>query len=324
MTKATIAARAADSLGSISGADTAASEPQFADVPIRRIGTAFADYIQLAKPGIIFGNLVSVAGGFFLAAHGQFHLILLLKVFAGVSLVIAGGCAFNNVIDRDIDGKMKRTRKRVLAQGRVSPAMALIYGVALGAGGLGLLYGAVNPLSALLAAIGFVVYVGVYSFYLKRNSTYSTVVGSLSGAMPPVIGYVAISGHFDLGAALLLLTFSLWQMPHSYAIGILYRDDYAAASIPVLPVRHGLKTARRHILAYIAAFVAAASGLTVAGYTGYAYLAVAILGGAYWFSMALPVPEEGDVRRWARRLFGFSILIILALSLLMGIDYRVV
>jgi protoheme IX farnesyltransferase len=243
-------------------------------------------------------------------------------VYVGVSLVIASGCAFNNVIDRDIDTKMKRTRNRVLAQGTVSPSMALIYATLLGIAGLAYLYLLINPLSALLALIGFGVYVGLYSLYLKRHSTLSTVIGSLSGAMPPVIGYVAITGRFDLGAALLLLVFSLWQMPHSYAIGILYRDDYAAAGVPVLPVRHGVETAKTHMLAYIAAFAAAAAGLTVAGYTGDAYLIGMLLASSYWFVLGMAGwQQDVEIRSWARKMFGFSIVIVMLLSLLMGVDY---
>ncbi len=287
-----------------------------------RVRTTLGHYLQLTKPGIVFGNLVSVAGGFLLAARGHFSLPLLLAVLAGVALVIASACAFNNVVDRDIDATMKRTRGRVLVRGLVSPAAALVFAIMLGLAGIAVLAEAVSGLAAVLAAAGFAVYIGAYSLYLKRRSPLSTLVGSLSGAMPPVIGYCAVRGQLDAGAALLLLIFSLWQMPHSYAIGILYRDDYAAAGIPVFPVRHGVAATRRHILAYIAAFVPSSAALTLAGYTGYAYLAVVLAAGAYWFSLGLAGPRSGDDRAWARRMFLFSILIVLALNVMMGCNYR--
>ena len=258
MAKACIAARAETSLGPWPDIDASLSGRRPARRLFDRIRGAAALYVQISKPGIIFANLMSAAGGFLLAARGRPCPLLLLTAFAGVSLVIASACAFNNVIDRDIDAKMKRTRGRALARGAVSPGAALIYAALLGVAGIGVLARAANGLAAVLAAAGFVVYAGVYTLCLKRRSPLSAVVGSLAGATPPVIGYCAASGRFDLGAALLLLIFALWQMPHSYAIGILYRDDYAAAGVPVLPARHGAATAKRRILASIVAFALAA------------------------------------------------------------------
>ncbi|MDR3449140.1 MAG: heme o synthase [Alphaproteobacteria bacterium] len=278
-------------------------------------------YLQLTKPGIIFGNLVSTAGGFFLAARGNISLALLLATMAGVSLVIACGCVFNNYIDRDIDGEMKRTCNRALVQGLIAPSSALVYASILGIAGICVLYFAANPLSAALAVAGLIVYIGFYSLYMKRHSVMGTLVGSLSGAMPPVIGYCAVSDHFDMAAFLLLVIFSLWQMPHSYAIAILYLDDYAAAGIPVLPVKMGVPAAKRHIVLYTAAFSIAALLPTLAGYTGYVYLAGAGLLGGYWLHMALSGFRATDERGWARRMFLFSIIIVMALSLLLSVDF---
>jgi protoheme IX farnesyltransferase len=285
--------------------------------PERELGEA-GKYLQLTKPGIVFGNLVSVIGGFLMATRGAFDPGLFARATAGVSLVVACGCVFNNYIDRDIDLKMRRTQKRVLARGLVGTAPALLFGGALGLAGLALLASA-NILSAALGAVGLAIYVGLYSLYLKRRSPLQTLIGSLSGAMPPVIGYCAVSGQFDLGAVLLLLILSLWQMPHSYAIGIVYRDDYAAAGVPVLPVQAGIATARRHILLYIPAFTAAALMLTLCGYTGRAYLLVMTAVGALWMYIGLSTQKASD-RVWARRMFAFSILAIMVWSLMISID----
>lgn len=171
-------------------------------------------YLLVTKPGIIFGNMVSVIGGFLLAAQGNVDAFLMFATVVGVSLVVASGCVFNNYIDRDIDCLMERTKNRVLVQGLISPKITLIYATALGALGFALLYVFTNPQAVGFALLGFVVYVGVYSLYMKRKSVYGTLVGSLSGAAPPVIGYCAVSGQFDTGAMLLLVIFSLWQMPH--------------------------------------------------------------------------------------------------------------
>jgi len=280
-------------------------------------------FIQITKPGIIFGNVLSVAGGFFLASKGQIDFGIFLAAVIGTSLVVASGCVFNNCIDRDIDQKMERTKNRVLVQGLVSLRLALLYATILGVGGVGLLYTKTNPLAALLAVIGFVIYVGFYSLYFKRKSVHGTLIGSLSGAMPPVIGYCAVSNSFDFAALTLLVMFSLWQMPHSYAIAIFRFNDYLAAKIPVLPVERGIKVAKRHILLYILAFLVTTLMLTFGGYAGLNYLAVAAGMGMYWLYMAWKGYKAVDDTVWARKLFVFSIFTISALSFMMSVDFQV-
>jgi len=281
-------------------------------------------YLLITKPGIIFGNLIAVAGGYFLAAQGQIDLTLLLATVVGLSLVVASGCVMNNCIDRDIDGHMQRTRERVLVTGQISLLAAMTHGIVLGVAGFGLLWWFTTPIATLLAAFGYIIYVGFYSLWLKRTSVYGTLVGSLSGAMPPVVGYCAVTGQFDTGAALLLLIFCLWQMPHSYAIAIFRFDDYSAAGIPVLPVKEGIKVAKQHIVWYIVAFAAAALTLSLSGFAGYGYLVIALLVSIWWLVIALSgYKQEVDDRVWARKLFGFSIIAITALSLMMSIDFRV-
>ncbi|NKI74988.1 protoheme IX farnesyltransferase [Dickeya sp. CFBP 2040] len=278
-------------------------------------------YLQVTKPGIIFGNLISVIGGFLLAAKGAINYPLFAATLIGVSLVVASGCVFNNVIDRDIDKKMERTKNRVLVKGLIPLKNTLIYASLLGIAGFALLYLAANPLAMWLAVMGFVVYVGVYSLYMKRHSVYGTLIGSLSGAAPPVIGYCAVSNQFDAGALILLLIFSLWQMPHSYAIAIFRFKDYQAANIPVLPVVKGISVAKHHITLYILAFMIATLMLSLGGYAGYKYLVVAAAVSVWWLGMALSgYKRPNDDRVWAKKLFLFSIVAITSLSVMMSID----
>ncbi|MCL6404324.1 heme o synthase [Dickeya dadantii] len=278
-------------------------------------------YLQVTKPGIIFGNLISVIGGFLLAAKGTINYPLFVATLIGVSLVVASGCVFNNVIDRDIDKKMERTKNRVLVKGLIPLKNTLIYASLLGIAGFTLLYLAANPLAMWLAVMGFVVYVGVYSLYMKRHSVYGTLIGSLSGAAPPVIGYCAVSNQFDAGALILLLIFSLWQMPHSYAIAIFRFKDYQAANIPVLPVVKGISVAKHHITLYILAFMIATLMLSLGGYAGYKYLVVAAAVSVWWLGMALSgYKNPNDDRVWARKLFVFSIVAITSLSVMMSVD----
>ncbi|AYM89111.1 heme o synthase [Serratia sp. T13T92] len=278
-------------------------------------------YLQVTKPGIIFGNLISVVGGFLLASKGSIDYPLFLATLLGVSLVVASGCVFNNYIDRDIDKKMERTKNRVLVKGLIAPSVSLVYATLLGIAGFALLYIVANPLAMWLAVMGFVVYVGVYSLYMKRHSVYGTLIGSLSGAAPPVIGYCAVTNEFDAGALILLAIFSLWQMPHSYAIAIFRFKDYQAANIPVLPVVKGISVAKNHITLYILAFMIATLMLTLGGYAGYKYLIVAAAVSVWWLGMALRGYKAENDSVWARKLFVFSIVAITSLSVMMSIDF---
>jgi len=283
----------------------------------------FRRYLSVTKPGIIMGNLISGAGGFLLASRGDVDLWLMCATLIGLSLIIASGCAINNVIDRDIDVVMARTRKRVTVTGEMSAFSALSHGVVLGIVGFGLLIAYTTPVAALFGLFGYFIYVVVYSLYMKRKSVYGTFVGSLSGAVPPVVGYCAVTGQFDMGAVILLVMFSLWQMPHSYAIAIFRFKDYQAANIPVLPVSHGIDKAKQRIVIYIAVYALVVMLLPIAGFTGMAFMAVACITSFWWLLMALRgYRRDVDIVGWARRVFAFSIINITALSIAMALDYQ--
>ncbi|WP_218355039.1 heme o synthase [Alteromonas lipotrueiana] len=285
----------------------------------------FRRYLQVTKPGIIMGNLISVAGGFLLASRGEVDGLLMVATLVGLSLVVASGCAINNCIDRDIDARMQRTKTRVTVTGEMSVKAAFAHGVVLGIAGFALLAYFTNAVAVFFAALGYVVYVGVYSLYMKRNSVYGTLVGSLSGAVPPVVGYCAVTAQFDAGAAILLVMFSLWQMPHSYAIAIFRYKDYEAANIPVLPVAQGIEKAKLHIVLYIAVYALVTMLLPLSGYTGLGFMAVAATTSIWWLVMALRgYRNDVDETKWARQVFGFSILNITILSIAMAVDYHAV
>ncbi len=280
-------------------------------------------YASVTKPWVVLGNLLSVAGGFFLAAKGRVDVRLLLCAMAGTGLVIASGCVFNNWIDRDIDRKMIRTRERVLAKGRMSPRAAVVFAVALGLAGLALLWTTVNGLCVVIVAAGLAIYVVAYSFLFKRRSVHGALIGSLAGAAPPLAGYCAAAGRFDLGAVILLAIFSLWQMPHALAIAVSRLDDYTAAAIPMLPVQRGIPAARKQIAVYILAFTAAALALNLGGYAGYRYLAAAMASGLVWLGIAWWGYRNTDHNRWAKRLFIFSIVNITILCAMMAVDVTI-
>jgi len=279
------------------------------------------NYLLVTKPRLVAANLISAAGGFFLAAQGHVSAALFLSLMAGMSCIVASGCVLNNCIDRHIDRNMARTRGRALATGAISLRGSILYAAVLGLSGAATLFVGTNVLCAVIALLGFSVYVCVYSLYLKRNSAYSTVIGSLAGAAPPLAAYCAVRNDFDLGALTVLAIFSLWQIPHSYAITIFRYNDYAAAGIPVMPVKAGIPATRKHIVWHIAAFVLAAQLLTVFGYAGYAYLGVATVLGLCWLATALHGYRSADDRAWARRVYLFSIVAIFILSVMMSVDF---
>jgi protoheme IX farnesyltransferase len=280
-------------------------------------------YAQITKPGIVCGNMIAAAGGFLLAAGGHADIAALLPVVTGISLVVASGCVFNNWLDRDLDHKMARTRNRVLARGHMSSRAAVCYGGLLGLAGLLLLWTTAPRLCLAIVLAGFAIYVGLYSLYLKRYSLHATLIGSLAGAAPPLAGYCAANSRFDLGAFLILAIYCLWQIPHSYAIAVFRFDDYRAAAIPVLPVIRGIAAARKQITWYITAFTVAALMLTLSGYTGYIYLAVVAGLGLAWLFVAWWRKDGADDRLWAKRLFVFSILCMIALNIMIAIDAAV-
>jgi protoheme IX farnesyltransferase len=278
-------------------------------------------YLLVTKPGILLGNAVSAAGGFFLAAKGRVDGTLLAATLLGLSLIIASACVLNNCVDKNVDRKMSRTRHRALAQELISTRAAVSYAVLLGLLGAGLLAAAAGLLCVVIAMSGFAIYVGVYSLLLKRRSAYAALVGSLAGAAPPLVGYCAAGSRFDTGALALLLIYSLWQMPHCYAIAIYRYDDYAAAGIPTIPLKIGILTAKKHLIWFTLAFAASTLTLTLSGCAGYRYLATAAVLGGVGLALAWSGLRTADDRRWARRIFAFSLLNITLLSIVMSFDF---
>ncbi len=277
-------------------------------------------YYALTKPGIIYGNILTATAGFLLAAalKDKYDLGLLLAVLTGTALVIASGCVFNNFIDRGIDAKMARTKKRALVTQAISGRQALLYAGALGVLGFTILAALTNATTVIVGLVGFLDYVVLYSIF-KRRSLYGTLVGSISGATPLVAGYTAVVGTFDWSALILFLIMAVWQMPHFYAIATYRHDDYAAADLPVLPVKLGAATATRHIVAYMVAFLVTVPLLSVFGYTGYIYAIVMTLVALWWLRLGLQGFRAKDSKKWARKVFFRSLLVLLSLSVMISI-----
>ena len=278
----------------------------------------FKEYYRLTKPGIIYGNSINAAMGFAFASvlAWAFDLWLLLAVLGGTALVIASGCVFNNYIDRGIDQHMKRTQKRALVRGRVSGRNALIYATLLGIAGFTTLALWTNWLTVLIGVIGYIDYIVLYG-YFKRKSVHGTLVGAISGAMPPVAGYCAVTGQFDTAALLLFLILAAWQMPHFYAIAMYRQKDYAAAGIPVLPVAKNTQQTKIQIFVYVCLFILATILMSTFGYTGLIYLGVMTVLGAYWLQLAVQGFSAPDEIKWARKMFFFSLIVTLVVAVML-------
>lgn len=268
------------------------------------------DYYTLTKPGIVYGNALTAIAGFVLASQGNVNLVLLFATLVGISLVIASGCVFNNYIDRDIDALMERTKERVLVRGVVSLQSALIYGIVLGVTGLYILNAYTNTVTVLVSLTGLFVYVLLYSMWWKRHSVHGALIGSISGAVPILVGYVAVTGRIDIGAVILFFILALWQMPHFFAIAIYRLKDYKDAGVPVLPIKGGIYRTKVQILIYTVLFVIATLSLTLFGYTGWLYFFMMTILGISFVALGAHglYTHSPNNETWARKVFLFSIV----------------
>lgn len=277
------------------------------------------NYYLLIKPGIILGNLITFAAGFLLASRGVFDWKLFMITLVGLAFIIASACIFNNYIDREVDREMSRTKKRALAVGTIPNSSALILGAALYLLGTTTLFAKTNLLTLTIANFGFIVYVGIYSL-IKSRTDLSTLIGSIAGAVPPVVGYTAVSNQLDAAAYILFFILVFWQMPHFFSIGIWHLNDYSSANLPILPVSKGIMRTKIHMVLYILVLLPTISLLTFFGYTGELFLGVTSLIGVIWFFMCLKGFYAQDDQLWGRQMFHTSLVLINAICVLIYFD----
>lgn len=280
------------------------------------------DYIEITKPGINKSNLFATFTGFWFAAGlANFSLLLLFLTLLGASLVIAGSCTLNNYFDRDIDPLMERTKTRAVPQGKITPTVAMWYGIILTSLGLLILIYGVNPLCALLGLVGFFVYVVIYTLWLKRVSTINTVVGSISGAIPPMIGWVAVTNHLDPEAWILFLILFMWQPPHFFALAIVKAEDYRAANIPMLPVIKSILETKIQLCTFTVLLTLSSFSFLLIRDMGWLYLTIATVLGITYMFLAFRGFWAKDDLKWARLMFFYSLIYlpILLLSLIIEV-----
>jgi heme o synthase len=276
------------------------------------------DYLTLTKPRIMTLLLLTGATGMFVGAQGVPPLGLFVVTMLGLALACGGASALNHVLDRDIDALMgSRTEKRPVASGRVTPEQALEFGVLLSAISFALLASAVNVLTAVLALVGNLFYVLVYTRWLKRSTPQNIVIGGAAGAVPPLVGYAAATGSLALPALWLFLIVFLWTPPHFWALALMIKNAYAAAGVPMLPVVRGDRETARQIVLYSIAMVAFT--VAVGAWLGTLYTVAALVLGAIFIVLAV-VLRRSLSRGHAKLLFHYSLLYLALLFTAAALD----
>ena len=289
-----------------------------ADRPGRLIGLA-SDYLTLTKPPIIILLLITAVGGMFLAAVGIPSLQTLALVCVGGALGAGGANAINHFLDQDIDALMSRTSRRPVASNRIPPISALAFGIALNIGSFFVLAYWVNLLSASLTLSATLFYVMVYTGWLKRTTPQNIVIGGAAGAIPPIVGWAAVTGGLDLSALYLFSIIFFWTPPHFWALALLIQKDYKNAGVPMLPVVVGEERTTQNILMYSLALVALTLLFGATEAVGLVYLASAAVLGAGFMVMAWNLRREQTTRK-ARHLYLYSLLYLALLFAVMIAD----
>jgi protoheme IX farnesyltransferase len=277
------------------------------------------DYLSLAKPRIIPLLLVTALGSMMIAARGWPSTRLVLLTLLGGALAAAGAGAINCWIDRDLDAQMQRTRRRPIPAGRVEPGQALTFGIALGTAAFLVLAFGVNVLAATLALSALLFYVLVYTAWLKRSTAQNIVIGGAAGAVPPLVGWAAVTHSLDLTALYLFAIVFFWTPPHFWALALWIKGDYARARIPMLPVVAPDREAKRLILCYTILVVALTLMLFAIRALGFLYLAGASILGAGFVAIAVANLIDRR-RRFARPLFDYSLAYLAGLFGVMVAD----
>lgn len=257
--------------------------------------------VQLSKPGVTRLVMVTALCGALVAPTGIDPVNLMVALIS-TALVVAGANALNMYLERDVDAKMERTRRRPIPAGRIAPELALWFGIGVSTIGITLLVSLVNLVAATLAGLALLSYVLVYT-PLKRSTPYALHVGAVPGAIPPLIGYAAVAGQIDTPGFLLFLILLVWQLPHFMAISIFRQEDYRAAGLRVFPVAVGLSRTKRAICFYSMVLLAVSLAPLALGIAGWAYTAVAGVSGLGFLAWGAYGSRVKDTVSWAKSLF---------------------
>jgi protoheme IX farnesyltransferase len=278
-----------------------------------------ADYVTLTKPRVQLLLLLTTVTTMYVAGDPSLSLVLLTCL--GGSLSAGGAGAVNHYYDRDIDAQMARTANRPVPSGRVRPGFALAYGFVLQALSFVLLATTVNLLAAFLALAGFLGYVLVYTMWLKRSTPQNIVIGGAAGAVPPLVGWAAVTGHVDPAAWYLFAIVFYWTPPHFWALSLLMKNEYERVGVPMMPVVHGEPETRRQIVLYTCLLVVLTMLPVVFGFFGAIYAAIALALGGWFLVLAVRLQRRAD-RQSALRTYLYSLAYLAVLFGAMVADAR--
>jgi protoheme IX farnesyltransferase len=281
---------------------------------------SFRDYWQLTKPGVVALLMVTAVIGMFLATPGMVPLRVLILGSLGLALAMMASAAINQIMDQRIDAIMARTKKRPLVEGRVNTRAALIFASLLCLASLFILDIFINRLTAVLTFFGIIGYAFIYTVYLKRATPQNIVIGGLAGAIPPLLGWTAVTNDVHPYALLLVLIVFAWTPPHFWALAIHRRDEYAKAEIPMLPVTHGLEFTKTSVLLYTVILFLVALLPYLTGMSGLIYLAGSTVLGAIFLLYAIKLKFRDDPKT-PMQTFGYSITYLFALFALLLVDH---
>ena len=285
-----------------------------AETSVQPHAATVGDYFTLLKPRVMSLVVFTALAGMMLAP-GAIHPLTAFTAMLCIAIGAGASGALNMAYDADIDARMTRTATRPIPRGVISPSDALAFGWALSVGAVTVMALFVNYAAAALLAFTIFFYVFVYTLWLKRATPQNIVVGGLAGALPPAIGWAAVTGSLALAPLVLVAIVFLWTPPHFWALALYRRDDYARAGVPMLPVVAGKRDTRRQILIYAIATVLCGFLPAALGFAGALYLGVSAICGAWFLNAAIAVLRDRDEKHEpaARRLFGVSILYLFAI-----------
>ncbi len=281
---------------------------------------SWRDFYEMCKPRVVMLMILTSLVGMFLAVPGMVALDILIFGNLGIALVAGSGAVVNHLIDYKVDSQMKRTHNRPIPQGRVDPKQAAVFAAAIGILGMLILLFMVNALTAWLTLASFVGYAFIYTGYLKRATPQNIVIGGLSGAMPPLLGWAAVTGTIEPGALILVLIIFAWTPPHFWALAIHRKEEYAKTGIPMLPVTHGEHITKIHIILYTIIMFLITLLPYLTGMSGPLYLLAAIvlgIGFLVWSLLLMFKPKAST----AMDTFRYSIVYLMVLFIVLLSDH---
>ena len=285
---------------------------------------SWRDYLELTKPKVVLLILLTAVVGMYMAPVESVPLSVLVIATVGIGFAAAGAAVVNHVVDQRIDALMARTFKRPVATGKINNNRAIAFAVFLSVTSMALLFGFINPLTAILTFFGLVGYAFVYTMYLKRATPQNIVIGGLSGAIPPLLGWTAVdggSGQIHPHALLLVLIVFVWTPPHFWALAIFRKEEYAKAEIPMLPVTHGIEFTKLNIVLYTILLLFAGALPYLVGMSQLIYLLVSSVLGLIFLYYAVKL-KRSEERKVAMQTFKYSIYYLMILFVALIVDRK--